>query len=171
MQIIIAAPFLFVAALVFLTCAVVRSLRRFAISIPVAIIAFGGAEFTSFMAFVLVMAHLHHQDSGWIGLIPFICGGLVAGIIAACITHFILTIIPVILLRIGVIFSALCSTATTACAMLIWSSTWRSSAMQKWPTVALILYYTLACIPATIIAGIYSENFRVPHSRASTNQD
>jgi ABC-type enterochelin transport system permease subunit len=170
-QILYAAPFLLIAAFAFSICALVRPLRKFAVSVPVGTLTFGVGALLSFVIFVLVMNHLHMHESKWVALVPSICGGLVVGIISARITHSVLMFIPAILLRIGVCFSALCSSATIACAFLLWSSTWHSSAIQNWPTGTLVLYYSLSCIPITIAAGKYSENFRPPYSRVSANRD
>jgi len=170
MQILFAGPFLFAAALTFLVCASIPSWRKFAISLPVGILAFGAGALISFIAFASLMYRFHQTGpANWYYLIPALVGGLLFAILAGSITYGLISHLHWLTLKIGAAFSALCSSFAVATLMLIILHLHPKLVSSRWYIWLLAFWYTVMCVPITMLAAQNSESFR-PLPRPSTSQ-
>jgi hypothetical protein len=124
MQILYAAPFLLLAALVFSVLSVVPRARRWAIPIPTGVLGAGAFALVGFgaVAFWINLPGPRPMGRGF--LIPFFTAGALSGLLGGVLTWFIArwaaSILSAILLRVAVFAAGWCSYFVVLAALLLW---------------------------------------------------
>ena len=124
MQILYAAPFLLLAALVFSVLSVVPRARRWAIPIPTGILGAGAFALVGFGAVAFWINFSGPRPMGRGFLIPFFTAGALSGLLGGVLTWFlarwVASILSATLLRVAVIAAGWCSYFVVLAALLLW---------------------------------------------------
>jgi hypothetical protein len=124
MQILYAAPFLLLAAIVFSVLSVVPRARRWAIPIPTGILGAGAFALVGFGAVAFWINLPGPRPMGRGSLIPFFTAGALSGLLGGVLTWFlarwVASILSAILLRVAVFAAGWCSYFVVLAAILLW---------------------------------------------------
>jgi hypothetical protein len=170
MQIIYAAPFLLLAAILFTVLSLIPRLRRFAISVPTGAVAAGPGALIAYILFVLIRSKLWGNDfpaDRW-DAVAFVVGALVSAILAGLVTQMLLYFLPTFLLRIIVFSGAACSYFVLLIGSTIGIHAWVNRGMDTGhsATRGMLMFWSgliLSCGGAWFISR-YAGQFRRPQS-------
>ncbi len=128
MQILYAAPFIFLAAVVFSAFSVVPRARGWALPIPTGIVGAGPFSLMGLGAGALWIRFSGAGVSSPMGrgtLIAFFCGGAVTGVAGGILTwviaRWVASILSAMLLRLAVFIAGWCSYLAVLGALLLWA--------------------------------------------------
>jgi hypothetical protein len=171
MQILFAAPFIFLAGFVFTVLSLIPRARRWAIPIPTGILAAG--PFSSLAIFIglLVVQSSGAAASSRYPLIAFYTGaaisGLLGGFFTGTITRFVVSVLPAILLRLAVLVAAWCSySVLIASALFVLAAKGYSRVGGPVVAITISLELLLSFIGAWFVARRWEEfrssRYRLP---------
>jgi hypothetical protein len=111
LQLIYAAPFLFAAGALFIALSSFSTTRRYAITVPAGIVAFGPGSLIVYFFSALVGDKVfgHQGPATWLNGIAYVLGGLASSYIFAKFVASIGPMLPNIPFRLAVAGSAFCS--------------------------------------------------------------
>jgi hypothetical protein len=164
MQLMYAAPFLITAGLVFILLSSFRRLRRWAIALPTAIIAFGpGSLILALLAGLTWTRLLRQTDfTNWIAGSLYVLGGIAAALIAGLLVKVVTPFLGKPLRRLAIAGAAFCSYFVTLSALqlvVIWK--WNlASAVFAWWITAFIVCVSL--IPSWLLSQKLADFFPNP---------
>jgi len=123
MAILYAAPFVLLAAIVFIVLSLTPRAGRWAISIPAGILGFGASALLGLGAVAFWVTH-PARPMGRGFLTPFLfCGaftGLLGGVVTWVIARWAASMLPALALRIAVFVAAWCSYFVVLAGLLVW---------------------------------------------------
>lgn len=157
MQILYAAPFLVLAAVSFFVCASIPKFRTHALVVPVGFLTFGVGALITFFIFSLIVEKFGYKGpANWFYLIPYIVGGLLAAVVCTAIYNVIVAVLPLWIIRIGLIIGTLCSALVLGSVINIAAVSHLHSVTigWRWGFIAVI-----AC-SATVSTASHAELFR-----------
>ncbi len=161
MQLIYAAPFLFLAGVVFLVLSLVPRARRWAIPIPMGILGAGAFALVGFGAVAFWISRPPLRPMGHGFLVPFICAGAVTGLLGGILTwalaRWVASRLSAILLRAAVFIVAWCSYSVMLAALLIWAD--YRFGLKDTGALGWSVELVLALIGAWLLSG-RAEQFR-----------
>ena len=171
MQVLIVAPFLLAAGLVFTLLSVFPPWRRWAIPIPTGITAAGPCLIVA-LILVGVLARLVAPSHPWGGLFADVYlglaafGAVVGGVLAGISARFAASLLPFLLLRLTVFVAAWCSYFVLTCAAGFLLNLAAPLRAGGWIAglVIVVINFTLSFIGAWF-TGRSSESFRPARTR------
>ena len=166
MQILYAAPFLLLAAILFSVLAAIPSTRRFAIIAPTGAIVFGPASLIGYFVVLLVRSKIWGHDfpaDRWDGA-AYVMSGLIAAGIVILILRIVLRFLPALMFQLVVFAGAFCSYFVLFCAANFGSQFylhWNAGIHYSIAVGVLILGISLLlCACGAWLTSRYSSQFR-----------
>jgi hypothetical protein len=158
MQILYAAPFLLLAAIVFSVLSVVPRARGWAIPIPAGILGAGAFALVGFGAVAFWVNRSGPRPMGRGFLIPFfLCGaltGLLGGVLTWVIARWVASILSAILLRAAVFAAGWCSYFVVLGALVLWAA---YRFQLKSTGLGFSAGALLTCIAAWLVSGRFRQ--------------
>jgi hypothetical protein len=111
MQIMYAAPFLLTAGIAFIVLSSVPRLRRWAITVPTGVVAFGPGALAAFLVAALIADKVlgYHGAANWTFAVFYVLGGIAAAIVAAFLARHAMPFLGNPLRRAAIAIAAFCS--------------------------------------------------------------
>jgi hypothetical protein len=142
-QIIYAAPFLLLAAISFFVCVSIPRLRPHALVVPVGFLTFGVGALITFVVFALGVEKLGYKGpANWLYLAPYAVGGLCLAVIFTSIYRAIVAVLPLWIIRIGLLAGSVCSALVLGAVVNIAVISYIPSTKPLW-TWTIIAFVTL----------------------------
>jgi len=142
-QILYAAPFLLLAAISFFVCVSIPRFRVHALVTPVGFLTFGVGALITFIGFALVTERLGYKGNlNWFFLAAYIVGGLLVATACTTIYRAIVAILPLWIIRIGLLIGSLCSALVLSFVINIAAASYTPSTRPLW-TLSVLAFSTL----------------------------